>query len=120
VLARGPESLTLETASPVAGVVVVQRSLLPVWRATVDGAPAELEPANLYRIGVRVPAGEHRLRLWVDRTPLRWSLAGSAAGLAGLAALALLGGRRRASGQAAEAAPATPEPAPAADSMPGS
>jgi hypothetical protein len=120
VLARGPESLTLETASPVAGVVVVQRSLLPVWRATVDGAPAELEPANLYRIGVRVPAGEHRLRLWVDRSPLRWSLAGSAAGLAGLAALALLGGRRRAAGQPGGAPPETPEPAPAADSMPGS
>ncbi|HUP42154.1 MAG TPA: hypothetical protein VM599_02975, partial [Thermoanaerobaculia bacterium] len=115
VLAAGPESLELETASPVPGVVVVQRSLLPVWRATVDGAPAELEPANLYRIGVRVPAGRHRLRLWVDRSPLRWALAGSAIGLAGLAALAWLGGRRRPSGR-----PAGAEPAAAADTMPGS
>ena len=95
VLASGAESLELETASPVPGVVVVQRTLLPLWRAAVDGAPAEVEPANLYRMGVWVPAGRHRVRLWVDRDPLRWSLAGSAMGLAGLAALAFFGRRRR-------------------------
>lgn len=95
VLASGPESLELETASPVPGVIVVQRAHLPLWRAAVDGAPAQIEPANLYRMGVRVPAGRHRLRLWVDRTPLRWSLTASALGVAGLAALALLGRRRR-------------------------
>ncbi|MFP3940480.1 MAG: hypothetical protein ACLF0P_09250 [Thermoanaerobaculia bacterium] len=95
VLASGPESLEVETDSPVPAVVVAQRSLLPVWRGTVDGAPVELEPANLYRIGVPVPAGRHRVRLWVDRTPLRWSFAASALGALGLAGWALGAGRRR-------------------------
>lgn len=99
VLRSGPETLEVETHSPVPAVLVAQRSLLPVWRGTVDGEPVELEPANLHRIGVPVPAGRHRVRLRVDRTPLRWSLGGSALGALGLAALALAGRRRRDSEQ---------------------
>lgn len=91
VLAGGPESLEVETASPVPGVLVVQRSLLPIWRGTVDGEAAELLPANLYRIGVRVPAGRHRVRLWVDRRPLVLSGAAALLGLLGLAGWAALG-----------------------------
>jgi hypothetical protein len=94
VLSAGPESLEVETASPVAGVLVVQRSLLPVWRGTVDGEPAELLPANLYRIGVRVPAGRHRVRLWVDRRPLVASGAAALLGLLGLGGWAALALRR--------------------------
>jgi hypothetical protein len=94
VLSWGPESLDVETASPVPGVLVVQRSLLPVWRGTVDGEPAELLPANLYRIGVRVPAGRHRVRLWVDRRPLVASGAAALLGLLGLAAWTALALRR--------------------------
>lgn len=78
VLRRGPESLEVAVDGP-GGELVVQRALLPIWRGTVDGAPAELEPADLYRIGVTVPPGRHRVRLWVDRRPL-W-LAGAASGL---------------------------------------
>lgn len=70
VLAEGPESLEAEVDAPAAAVLVVQRAELPIWRAEVDGEPAAVEPANLYRIGVRVPAGAHRVRLWVDRRPL--------------------------------------------------
>jgi len=90
VLSRGPERVDLAVDSPVRGVVVLQRAQLPLWRATVDGAPAAVEPANLYRIGVRVPAGSHRLRLWVDRRPLWLSSAVAGLGLIGLAALCLL------------------------------
>lgn len=90
VLRRGSESLEVEVTSAAGAVLVVQRSILPVWRATVDGRPVAIEPANLYRIGVPVSAGRHRVRLWVDRAPLRLSLAGSAAGLLALIALAVL------------------------------
>lgn len=93
VLRSGDELLEAEVETPVPAVLVLQRALLPVWRATVDGDPVEIEPANLYRIGVPVPPGRHRVRLWVERGPLRFALAGSAVGGAGLLALALLGRR---------------------------
>lgn len=92
LLRRSPELFEVAVGAPVAGVLVVQRSDLPIWRATVDGRPAPIEPANLFRIGVEVPAGRHRVRLWVDRRPLYASAAGSALGLLGLAILALYGG----------------------------
>lgn len=94
VLRSGDELLETEVATPAPAVLVLQRAVLPVWRATVDGEPVEIEPANLYRIGVPVPPGRHRVRLWVERGPLRLALAGSAAGGLGLLALALLGRRR--------------------------
>lgn len=102
VLRRGDEVLEVETASPVPAVLVFQRAVQPVWRATVDGEPVAIEPANLYRIGVPVPAGRHRVLLRVDRGPLRLALAASAAGLLGLAALAVVPGALRRRREAVE------------------
>ena len=90
VLSRGDEALEVETANPVPTVLVVQRALQPVWRATVDGEPAAIEAANVYRMGVEVPAGRHRVRLWVDRRPLHRAFAGAAIGALGLLALAFV------------------------------
>ena len=95
VVESEPETFAAEVATPVAGVLVVQRSYLPVWRAAVDGKRAEVLPTNVYRMGVRVPAGRHRVRLWVDRRPLHLSGAATALGLAGLFLLAVFGGERR-------------------------
>jgi len=81
VLEEGPESLDVAVDAPDGGVLVVQRAELPIWRAAIDGEAAAIEPANLYRIGVRVPAGSHRVRLWVDRRPLVVSSWAAAAGL---------------------------------------
>jgi hypothetical protein len=71
------------------GWVVVQRAWQPHWRASVDGRPAAVVAADLHRLAVAVPAGEHRLRLWVDRTPLRRACWAAAAGLLGLVVLGL-------------------------------
>jgi len=87
LLEQGPESLSAEVTSRSASLLVVQRAFLPLYRATVDGAPAVLRIANLHRIGVDVPAGRHRVDLWVDRRPLRVSLLVSFLGLCGLAVL---------------------------------
>jgi hypothetical protein len=111
VLRTGPESIEVETESAVPGVLVVQRSHLPLWRGTVDGDTVAVEPVNLYRLGVRVPAGVHRVRLGVDRRPLVASLAGSGAGAAGLLLLTALGGWRRiASGRSGPDRSAAGEP----------
>lgn len=100
LLTRGPESFSAAVATPVPGVLVVQRSHLALWRARVEGSDdpslvgRELEviPANVHRLGVELPAGRHRVRLWVDRTPLAWA---TALAVAGLALLLALGVRQR-------------------------
>ncbi|HXO22744.1 MAG TPA: hypothetical protein VOA87_22715 [Thermoanaerobaculia bacterium] len=84
---RGPESLEAEVDVASAGLLVIQRAHLPLYRATVDGRPAPIVIANLQRMAVAVPAGRHRVRVWIDRRPLAASMLGVAAGLVGLAGL---------------------------------
>ncbi|MGE5234442.1 MAG: hypothetical protein ACM3OB_10050 [Acidobacteriota bacterium] len=78
------ESFVAQVEAPAGGVLVVQRSHLPLWRARLDGAEVPLLAANLYRMGVEVPPGSHRVTLAVDRTPLRWGFALAALGALGL------------------------------------
>lgn len=86
LLGADVESLVAEVVAPAGGVLVVERSHLPIYRAWIDGRPAPLLVANLYRMGVEVPAGTHLVRIATDRRPLVAGLA-----LAALAALALAG-----------------------------
>ncbi len=67
---------------------MIQRTFHEIYRAAVDGAPAAIEPANLHRLGIAVPAGEHHVRVWVDRTPTRLAWAAAVLGLVALVALA--------------------------------
>lgn len=79
---HGPERIELEVQAPRGkGFLVVQRSL-HLWEATIDGQPAEIVPANLYRLGLEVPEGRHRVVFWIDRRPLVRSAWGVVAGLA--------------------------------------
>jgi hypothetical protein len=68
------------------GWLVVARAWQPHWRARVGAHAAEVLPADLQRLAIAVPAGEHRVVLWADRGPLDAAL-----GVAALAALALAG-----------------------------
>jgi len=91
---RGREEMEIETAAgPGGALLVVQRANL-LFKAAIDGRPARVRTANAHRIGVDVPAGAHRVRLYVDRRPLHRSLLGLLAGLLLLPALALWGRRR--------------------------
>ena len=99
MLREGPERMELEVeAGPGGGLLVVQRSI-HLWEAEIDGNPAEVVPANLYRLGLEVPAGRHRVVFTIDRAPLVRSSWGVVAGLALLPMLGLWGaakqGRRR-------------------------
>ncbi len=76
--------LELRTRSEGGGVLLVQRSFHTLYRVTVDGEEATPFAANLSRLGVRVPAGEHTVIVDVDRGPSRASVALSAVGLVGL------------------------------------
>lgn len=95
-LKDGPERIEVDlTAGPGGGLLVVQRSA-HIWEAEIDGKSTEIVPANLYRLGLEVPAGRHRVVFRIDRSSLTRSSFAVALGLALLPALAWWGGRRSA------------------------
>ena len=85
ILATGPEHLEVAVDAAGPGVLVIQRAYLPLYRATVDGEETPIRVANMHRMGIELPAGEHAVRLWVDRRPL------AAAGVLSLLAAVGLG-----------------------------
>ncbi len=87
------EELEVDVDSPAGGVLLTRRAFLVIYRATVDGEPAPTVVANLHRLGVEVPPGAHRVRLWADRRPTLVGWLAARAGALGLVALAVLGYR---------------------------
>jgi len=81
------ERVELEIDSEAGGFLVLRRAYLPIWRARID--ERELRPAiaNLTRLAVEVPAGSHRVTLWISRRPLRIAWLVSLFGLLGLVGL---------------------------------
>jgi hypothetical protein len=75
LLRETDDSLEIEVSAPNEGALVVQRTHLPIYRATIDGEPTALYAANLYRMAVKVPAGDHVVRIAVDRGPFHAALA---------------------------------------------
>jgi uncharacterized membrane protein YfhO len=51
-------------------MLVVQRSYLPLYTAEIDGVEAEIEVANMHRMAIEVPAGEHEIVIRTDRRGL--------------------------------------------------
>jgi hypothetical protein len=56
-------SIELHVRSSAPAILVVAEAWYPGWRATVNGIPAEVLPANVWMRAVRVPAGESRVEL---------------------------------------------------------
>jgi hypothetical protein len=54
-------AIDVETPAPAPLVITITRH--EYWRATIDGEPAALTPANLAYMKVDVPAGRHRVTL---------------------------------------------------------
>jgi hypothetical protein len=81
--------LTLSTAT--AFVATFNTFYFPGWAAGIDGQRVPIAPADRYgRIGVTVPAGDHRLVVWFGSTPIRViATVVSIAALLGLGAAAL-------------------------------
>lgn len=81
------DRLVADTRSPAVSLLVWQRAHLPIYRAQIDGEPVPLDVANLSRTALRVPPGEHRVVIELDRGPFLRSLAALPAGLLLLATL---------------------------------
>lgn len=75
LLHQSAEKTVVEVESEAGGLLVTQRAWLPIYRAFVDGVEAPLEVVNIYKTGVRVPAGRHRVEIATDRRPTRAALA---------------------------------------------
>ncbi len=89
VISDRVEELEVVASSEAGGVLLTQRAYLDLYTATIDDRPAPAVVANLHRLAVELPPGEHRVRLWIDRRPTRvgWGLA--LLGVAGLVAMAI-------------------------------
>lgn len=96
-LERGAERVTIEAEAEGAGVLVVNDAYWPGWFATIDGAPAEIIPADVLVRAIPFPAGRHRLEMRYAPPEVAIGMALSAVGVASLAAWVVIErGRRRA------------------------
>ena len=96
-LAAGREEWIFETQGETEGVLVLTRAFLTLYRASVDGESVTPIVANIGQLAIEVPAGQHRVRLWVDREPFLWSFVGVFVGMLGLVGLAVICRRASAS-----------------------
>lgn len=63
VVERSRNGLIAEVDAPAAGVVVVNETYYPGWRARVDGRAADIVPVNVQFRGLLVGPGHHRIEL---------------------------------------------------------
>lgn len=64
-----PHHRRFQVQAPQRTWLVVQQNYLSSWRASVDGQPAQVVPANFARMAVAVPAGNHHVELTLDKGP---------------------------------------------------
>jgi|GEM_PF-2141642 hypothetical protein len=64
LLERTAHRVTVRVKQARAGLVVFSDSWTPDWKATVDGRPGKVVPANLFMRAVPCPAGEHTISVY--------------------------------------------------------
>jgi hypothetical protein len=69
-----PDRLVLEARLVEPGLVVVADTYYPGWKATVDGRPASIYPANVLFRAVYVEPGSHRIELVYEPASFRYGL----------------------------------------------
>jgi hypothetical protein len=70
IIESGSHRLELEVSSKAPGVLVLQRAFLPIYRARANGLRTPIVAANIHRLGIELPAGDHLVEVWIDRRPL--------------------------------------------------
>ena len=87
VFRQTEDSLLAGVDAPAAGVLVWSRTFFSAWWATLDGRPAPTVLADGHLLGVRVPAGAHRVEIGWSCRPVAAGGALLALGLSGAALL---------------------------------
>ncbi len=88
VLEQAPGRLVVDVRAAAPGLLILSENWYPGWQATVDGAAAPVLRADHTLRAVPVPAGDHRVTLWLDPASLKLGALLSAASL--ILAVALL------------------------------
>lgn len=91
---RGTTAVSVEAEADGPALLVIQDAWWPGWRATVDGAPAEILATDFLVRSIPWPPGRHRLELVYDPPELRTGAALSALGAILLVVLAAAALRR--------------------------
>lgn len=89
IVSYGAEEVVIQTRSQAEALLVLSDTAYPGWQATIDGVPTEIYTTNYLFRGVRVPAGEHKVRFVY--APTSWRRGGMLSGIALLCWLGLLG-----------------------------
>jgi hypothetical protein len=108
IVEQGPNHVVIDATAHAAGWLVLLDNYYPGWKATVDGAPAGILPANAAFRGVRLAPGRHRVVFRYEPLSLKLGLALSGAGL--LLAAGLVVRARRRQGAEGQGSPATARP----------
>ncbi|MCU1587132.1 MAG: Protein of unknown function, rane YfhO [Frankiales bacterium] len=95
VVHDGPDEVSTDVVASGAGYLVVADGFQSSWRATVDGKPAALLPADHALVAVAVPAGKHRVQLTYHPGGVGRGTVLSVLGLLALLGLALSSRLRR-------------------------
>jgi len=90
-----PDRVRLEAELSAPGFVVLVDTYDPGWRATVDGAPAEVLRADVALRAVAVPSGRHVVEYVYRPRSITGGLAVSGLALLAAVALAAAEARRR-------------------------
>ncbi len=85
-------SIVLKVESSAPALLIVAEAWYPGWRATVNGVPVEVLPANVWMRSVSVPAGVSQVELHYVEPSLAL---GGAISLSAMAVLGLIGWRAR-------------------------
>lgn len=88
-------TITIGTSSACAGLLVLNNSWAPGWRATIDGRDTPVLRANYLARGVLVPAGAHEVRFTYAPASFARGLFVTSMTAIGLLALAFGGPRQR-------------------------
>ncbi|MGB5050571.1 MAG: hypothetical protein WBO46_16615, partial [Caldilineaceae bacterium] len=90
-----PERIVVATAGDAPALLVLRDAFYPGWRATIDGAPAQVYATDVLFRGVALPAGTHEVIFVYDPPAWRWGLLLSSLGIVVWLLLLGLGWRRR-------------------------
>ena len=72
MVSYAPEEIVVDVTTDAPGYLVLTDTFYPGWRATVDGAPAEISRADVAFRAVWLEPGAHRVEFRYQPASVRW------------------------------------------------